>query len=566
MAWTQSAFPASFSRCEPVSSDRDCIPGSGTATNLTNGATINVSPAGGANDVIAFNWSVKNCKQKANQLRSQLMLIVDNSKSQSTTDVQTARAPVVKSFIDAFATKAASSGVATGSADYPKIAVMNYNGRSGTELTDQRIDDLNAGFSPDYCESTNDVFPSANADSRWGSANAASKLSICEFLQFTAASDANSISNMKNFVDYAAIMPRGSTDFTYFFKGTVKAYTGVANPSNVGRNVVLVTDGLPNVPKYVAASTCRSSPRLLTEAIVSGERLGQFREYCIDRQAPTAIAQAHSEALAAPFGEVNVHHVLFTQDSTAYFDYDDSGKASLNPAGFLIENSARTGNGKVKFNYARGATELNSKLSGLFDQFDKNALQYVKVEITPAGGSKFEYKAVSPAAPESTFEIKFVGLKTGNNTVTVTPVYQDGSSSSSSTFTVFVGNSTDASLKCTAIDEGKTVDGDLIGSADPKGDGFYAAPRSGQYRDYRNSDQGNKLASEFGIVGEANSLEEYTRLRLQGGTGNCGTIAGRAVTNSWRDLLVMVLCFALPIVAVRRAARQSANRGERQQP
>ncbi|NBW80530.1 hypothetical protein EBR21_02140, partial [bacterium] len=122
LAWTPSAFSANFSRCEPVATDRDCIPGSGTATVLTDGKTINVSPATGTGDVVAFNWSVKNCKQKAGQLRSQLMLIVDNSKSQTTTDMQTARAPVVKNFIDAFATKAAASGVATGSADYPKIA------------------------------------------------------------------------------------------------------------------------------------------------------------------------------------------------------------------------------------------------------------------------------------------------------------------------------------------------------------------------------------------------------------------------------------------------------------
>lgn len=493
------------------------------------------------------------------------MLIVDNSKSQATTDVNTARAPMVKGFIESFVAKAATSGVATGSADYPKIAVMNYNGRSGTELSDQRVDDLNAGFSPDYCDSAVDVFPSASANLRWGSPSDASKLSICEYLDFSAANDANAVSNMKNFVDYAAVMPRGSTDFSYFFKGTKKAYDALG-ASTMGRNVVVVTDGLPNIPKYIAAATCRSSARLATETIVSGDRFGQFREYCIDRQAPLAISQAHAEALTTPFGEINVHHVLFTQDSTAYFDYDDSGKALLNPAGFLIENSARTGNGKVKFSYARGASELNKKLSALFDQFDKNALQYVKVEITPQGGSKFEYKAVSPAAPESTFDIKFVGLKSGSNTVTVTPVYQDGTSSSSQTFTVNVGGSTDPSLKCTAVDEGRTVDGDLIGSTDPKGDGFYATPNGGQYRDYRNADQGNRLASEFGVVGEANSLEEYAQLRLQGGTGNCGTIAGRLATSSWRDLIATLLCLALPIVFARRAKRFFAAQNERRLP
>jgi hypothetical protein len=560
-----SASAASFSRCEPVASTRDCIPGSGTATNLVNNATINISRATGATGPVAFNWSVSNCFQPANQMRGQVMLIVDNSKSEETTDVGAKRGPAVQEFISKFVTAAQSSGVAPGNASYPQLAVTNYNGRSGTEFSDQPEDVLNARFEPDYCTETTDIFPSSNATARWGTPADSSKISICENLPFASAADAAAINNMKSFVDFAVRMPRGSTDFTYFFRGTKKAYEKVNNAAGVGRNVIVVTDGLPNVPKYVAAATCRNSPRLKNEAIVSGERLGRVQEYCVDRQAPQSIAAAHTEALTAPYGEVNVHHILFTENQVAYFDFDDEGKATLNPAGFLIENSARTGNGKVKFNYARGQSQLTAGLDGLFAQFDKNALRFVRVEVTPASGGKLTYNAVSPSAPGSNFDIKFVGLQDGSNTVKVTPVYQDGNSSASSTFTIVVGNSTDNTMTCKAIDEGRTVDGDLIGSKDPKGDGFYAAPSpSGQLRDYRNADEGNRLANEFGIVGESDSLESFSRLRLQGGTGNCGVIGeDKTNTPSGRATHLMLLLLAVPLLFVRRSWRRSADRSGR---
>lgn len=556
-----SASAASFSRCEPVASTRDCIPGSGPATNLVNNATINVSRAPGATGAVAFNWSVSNCFQPANQMRGQVMLIVDNSKSEETTDVGAKRGPAVQEFISKFVTAAQSSGVAPGNASYPQLAVMNYNGRSGTEFSDQPEDVLNARFEPNYCNETTDIFPSSNATARWGTPADSSKISICENLPFASAADAAAINNMKSFVDFAVQMPRGSTDFTYFFRGTRKAYDKVNNAAGVGRNVIVVTDGLPNVPKYVAASTCRNSVRLKNEAIVSGERLGRVQEYCVDRQAPQSIAAAHAEALTATFGEVNVHHILFTENQTAYFDYDDEGKATLNPAGFLIENSARTGNGKVKFKYARGQSQLTAGLDGLFAQFDKNALRFVRVEVTPASGGKLTYNAVSPSAPGSNFDIKFVGLQDGNNTVKVTPVYQDGRSADSSTFTIVVGNTTDPSMTCRAIDEGRTVDNDPIGSKDPKGDGFYAAPSSsGQLRDYRNADEGNRLANEFGIVGESDNLESFSRLRLQGGTGNCGVIgAGESTRQSERSSHLMLLLLGLPLLVVRRMRRRCAD-------
>jgi hypothetical protein len=560
------AVAGSFSRCEPVATNRDCIPGSGTAQVLIDNAQIQISKVAGTGDTLAFNWPVKNCLQKSDAIRGQVFVILDNSKSEATTDRETQRAPLVKRFLDNYSTKAASSGVSdSGNAAYPKIALMNYNGRSGTEDTSQPIDSLNAKFDPDYCNKTTDLFPSAAADARWGQPADELKTSICEYLSFAAANDQDALRNMKNFVDYAAPVPRGSTDFTYFFKASNKAYSDITNSANVGRNVVVVTDGLPNVPKYVSASVCRTTPRLVNEAIITGTRFGVVQDYCIDRQTPTAIVDAHAEALKSPFGQVNVHHILFTADSTAYFDYDNDGKPSINPAAFLIENSARTGNGKVKFSYARGADQLSSKLDGLFETFDKNALQYVKVVVTPASGSQLSYNAVSPSAPGSDFDIKFVGLKSGTNNVTVTPVYQDGRDGDSASFTIVVGNTTDATLKCSSMDDGRTVDGDLIGSTDPIGDGFYVAPNpSGQFRDFRNADPGNKLdESVFGRIGEDESLEKYTRLRLQGGTGNCGTLAGLSDLHSWRVILVSLLLLAVPVLISYFVARSSQLRAGR---
>ncbi|NBX17748.1 MAG: hypothetical protein EBR09_10315 [Proteobacteria bacterium] len=567
------AFPslvqaASFTRCEPKEIQRDCIPGStGGAGTLVNNDTINISKAAGAGNAIAFNWPVRNCNDAAGQLRGQVMVIVDNSKSEATTDVGNLRAGVVMDFLEKFASKsnAASSGVASNDPSAPKLSVMNYNGRSGTQDTSQKIDDLNFKFDPDYCVKTTDTFPSANASSRWDQTSGGSKLSICEFLPFDSGANSSAVANMKNFVDFATDSPRGSTDFTYFFKGSLKAFGELANPNNVGRNVVVVTDGLPNVPKNVAGATCAASARLSREPRKTEFLVDKVQEYCVDRQAPASINAAHTEALTTAFSEINVHHLLFAQDERAYFDYDDSGSPSLNPAGFLIENSARTGNGKVKFGFAKNKTDLTAAFDDLLLQFDKNALRYVKVEVTPAGSSALPpYNAVTPSAPLSTFDIKFIGLKTGTNVVKVTPVYQDGRSADSITVNVVVGGTTDTDMKCSEVADGKTVDGDQIGSTDPAGDGFYAEPLpSGQYRDYRNADQGNRLAGDFGVVGVPENKQDLTKLRLQGGTGNCGNVAASAEGDRSSGTLAAVFgLLCLPLLVVRRIARRSAQRSE----
>lgn len=555
----QSAFANNYRVCsQGTLSQLDCLPGSlGTSTLPS---TINLQSDGGTEGVTVFNWKVKNCKQTAGQLRGRLSIVLDNSKSSTTTDPSATRATVLNSFINEFALKALQSGVSTGSSAYPRIALTSYNGRVGTLDNANPVDAYNAGFTPSYCSQS--TYPTPDSISAWSESDGVSKFSKCEYLPLVAA-DANSIAvnNIRAFAAFTAAQPRGSTDFTYFFKAA-GATLAEANPQNLGNNVVVITDGLPNIPKNVAAATCSSSPRLQNEEIVSGEPYqgAGTKDYCVDRQVLNAIDQAHNEAVQSTYNTINFHHVLYTENQRAYFDYDDAGRPSVNPASFLIENSARTGNGKVKFSYATSESELLKQLSKTFDHMDVNALQYVSVKVEPAGGGEFNYNAVSPSSPESEFSIKFVGLKTGSNTVTVTPVYQDGSSTTQK-FTVNVGanNTNSSNLSCTSQDTGLTVDGDPIGDKTPDGDGFYHTPSNGDFRDYRNNDPSNLLSeNEFAVVGDEQAAAGLRKLRLQGGTGNCGVVAGRDESGGQTRALLWALLLA-PLAFV-RVQRRSVRR------
>lgn len=547
-----SASAANFTRCEQSSSTPvDCLPGTGTPS-LADTFTITAETSATLDSV--FNWRVKNCKSRLGQLRGQLTLILDNSKSAQTTDTSATRAGVLNSFMQKFVENSLNSGVSTTSAGYPQLALVNYNGRVGTLDVNNRVDDYNGTFTPTYCTSPNPAFPDATALGRWNESESGTKLSICEYLPLRNAESMTAVSSLQQFATFAAQAPRGSTDFTYFFKAAGNVFQA-ANTGNVGRHVLTITDGLPNIPKNVSQSNCISSPRLQKEPIVVGPLFGQQREYCVDRQALQAISDAHAEAIKSDYMGINFHYVLYTADQRAYFDYDSNGQPNVSPADFLIENSARTGNGKVKFSYSKAESELYSSLTDMFDLMDANAIQYVSVNVQPAGGgAALSYKAVSPGEPGSEFSIKFVGLKQGLNTVVVTPVFQDGTSASK-TFKVTVAASaspsTSAGLQCVAAGDDKTVDGDPIGTKSPKGDGFYHAPDSdGDFRDYRNADPGNDLtANEFATVDDEQAVNEVAKLRLQGGTGNCGVVAGRSVQKSSQASWLLLL-IAIPLILV----------------
>lgn len=558
-SFSKVAAADTYTRCEQVATTApDCLPGSGIKA-LPTSFTLEADPSATLDTV--FNWKVQNCKTKQGRLRGQLALILDNSKSAATTDPRSTRAGVLNKFMQTYAEKSLSSGVANNQAGYPQLALINYNGRAGVVDSNTRVDDYNPTFTPSYCSATLPSFPDPQAIARWNESESGNKLSICEFLSLRLADSQIALNPLQQFASFAAQAPRGSTDFKYFFKGAAAVYQG-ANAANVGRHVLLVTDGLPNIPKNVPASTCKSTTRLKNEGVVSGILLGQQRDYCVDRQAVQAIAEAHTEALNSAYGQFNFHHVLYTASQRAYFDYDNNGNPTLNPADFLIENSARTGNGKVKFSYAKEENDLESDLNKMFDVMDENALQYVTVRVQPAGGgSEFNYNAVSPGAPRGEFSIKFIGLKAGVNTVTVTPVYQDGSAVSQ-VFSVTVAAGTTSGVECDPAGDDRTVDGDPKGAKEPKGDGFYNSPNNnGDFRDYRNADEANSLsANEFAVVGEDQLSANFSQLRLQGGTGNCGSLAALWPQNPANTPFLVFLLLALPAAAAHLLTRRSRRR------
>lgn len=553
-AASQSAQADTYTRCVQDTAPRDCVPGSGSSISLP--ATINLQSAGGTEGVTVFDWKVKNCNTTSGQLRGRLSIVLDNSNSATTTDPQATRATVLNQFIDEWSQTALSSGLATTDQDFPKIALTSYNGRVGVENSTTPLDDYNPSFTPSYCSQSS--FPSAESLAGWNDAEVSggtTKYSRCEYLPLVpaVAGDA-AVNNLKSFATFTAQQPRGSTDFTYFFRS---AATTLAEVHPHGKNVLVITDGLPNIPKNVAAATCRTTPRLKYEQIVNGTPLAGAgtKEYCVDRQALTAIEQANTEALKSDYQKINFHHVLYTENQRAYFDYDENGEPRVNPARFLVENSARTGNGKVKFSYAVDEAELKAQLNKTYAQMDKNALQYVQVQVQPAaGGQPYSYNAVSPSAPGSEFSIKFIGLTNGSNTVTVTPVYQDGRSVTQQ-FTVVVGGSNTSGVACNEQSTDLTVDGDPRGDVLPDGDGFYHKPdQNNDFRDYRNNDPGNLLSeNDFAVVGDEQSAIRLRRLRLQGGTGNCGVVAHSArKSGQAQSLLWAILLAPLGVLGVRR--------------
>jgi hypothetical protein len=555
-----AAFAGTYNRCEQDSSvDVDCLPGSGT-TLLANSFKVSTDSNATVSEAV-FNWKVKNCKSRTGFLRGKLTLILDNSTSALSTDPDATRSNVLNSFMQNFVRNALNSGVATTDAGYPQLALVNYNGRSGTLSTTNRVDDYNAVFTPSYCANNTPAFPAAAAYARWNETSGSGKLSICEFLPLRAASDYNAIADLQQFSTFAAAEPRGETDFTYFFRAAGSIFP-TTDTGTAGRHVLLITDGLPNVPKNVPESTCKSTPRLRQEKILTGTLFNAQRNYCVDRQAVQEVARANEEALKPDYSKINFHHVLYTSARRAYFDYDNNGELKLSPADFLIENSARTGNGKVKFAYAKEESVLESELNEILEVMDANALQYVDVQVQPAGGgAALNYRAVSPAAPQQEFSIKFVGLKTGTNTVTVTSVYQDGTQSSK-TFTVIAEVGAAAAVPCALAGDDKTVDGDPIGSKTPKGDGFYNKPKGNDFRDYRNADPANNLAErEFASVEDNQDSARLTKLRLQGGTGNCGVVAAATHDQGTSlSLWNLLLLLAAPLCVLGLKKRRSGGR------
>jgi len=508
----------------------------------TDPATLTLNVTRNGRDAVVVDMPAQNCRPSENHVYGGVSLVVDSSRSVVTTDPANDRLDAAKELLDKIADDAeGNTTVTTADADYPRVGVVSYGGRQGTD-NGYEADGLNTKYTERFCidgDAQAAKFDSSDARARWQEKNAAGTLlSICEFLRPVLANDTALMKRHDDFMQYTGSTPRGGTDLSHFSEA-IGQPTMLGNSTARARNGIVITDGLPNIPKYVPAEECRATEYLKNEKIEKvADKNGTLREVCIYRQAQFAADKANGylETNAAKFAGINQYNVLFAPQDKVYFDLDKKGR--INPPDFLIENSARTGNGKVKFAWATNKGELTKFVEDTLKyKFDKASLQRVTVKVN----ERATYNAVSPADTSDTnkvFSIKLVGLKDGANSVVVTYVYSD--SEVPRTYTVNVaasGGTVTSPFTCTQGLAGKTVDGDDPRDLDPDGDGVLPPKDDGSYqRVYRNADAENKYdrdalnssgSTEVTRPDEVKPGEKDPRdLRLQGGTGNCGVVGG----------------------------------------
>lgn len=532
-------------------------------------AVLNVSKGG--RDAVVVDLPAKNCRPSENAIFGGVSLVVDSSRSVLTTDPQNERLDAAKELLDAIAADANTGHpLADTDPNFPRVGVVSYGGRQGTD-NGWEADGLNVKYTPKYCidgDAQAAKFDSTGARARWQETNAAGTLlSVCEFLRPVQANSGAGMTRHNSFLEFTGAKPRGGTDVSHFSEAIAQTNM-LGGLSARAKNAIVITDGLPNIPKFVPAETCRTTEYLKNEKIETiTDKDGKSRQVCIYRQAQMAVDTANRflESRAADFAGINVYNVLFAPDDKVFYDLDTKGR--INPPDFLIENSARTGNGKVKFAWARNKKELTDFVTQtLTRRFDKASLQRVTVKVN----NRAAYNAVSPAdtADESKlFSIKLVGLNTGANTVVVTYVYSD--SEVARTYTVNVtdnGGTVTSPFTCDQGPAGKTVDGDDITDVNPAGDGVLPPTTDGGYqRVYRNADAVNdydrdELNAASGTPGTVVNPDEDDndprKLRLQGGTGNCGVVAlaqGAASGGSLSSLLFLLAPLGFAFAARGRA-------------
>ena len=517
----------------------DCAP---RAENSNAARTINVQKDTGPDvgDVVVVSIPQRNCRTQLNQLSGGMSLVVDNSDSMKDTDPDNERLGPSEEFLRSVNSNSSSVTVPTSSADYPRVGVVSYDGRPALE-DGYESDGINIKKTVSYCSdgdafSAGDLFPNEGSLNRWTEKKDGRLLSVCEWLRpvtadtlGNASSSTGSLARHIDFLYYAGKMPRGLTDLSYFYHA-IKQPTMLGNLSTRSKNAIVITDGLPNITKFVREADCKKVSYLQGEDIIQVQDVsGKLVNVCRDRQPRAAAKTAYDYIEAQPdYAGINVYNVLFVAKGNAFEDRDDQG--IINPADVLIEASARTGNGKVKFKYARSKADLNTYLLGMTTNFDAASLQRVEVQV----GSNPKYNAVSPSGFNKDYTVKFIGLTNGSNTVRVTAFY--GDSNYTHTYTVNVGNSTDSNIACASADTNKTVDGDPFDEKNPIGDGVKPLPKpdNSQDRVYRNSDSENGKYTNRDFNQSANpiapksSTPQPQDLRIQGGTGNCGVVAGVA--------------------------------------
>jgi hypothetical protein len=561
---------------------------------------------------VVFALPARNCRAATNSYVGDVVLVLDSSQSLEKTDPEDERMLGTDFFVDEL------SRLTEGNGSNLSLAVAGYAGRmryskldpnnpdkplysatvvengiatlaqsplyddslciNGDDTTQLEQAFSNNGKRPGYSA----PFNAADATARWNdklSPDDVYPLSICEYLPKVQSTQKNttdlttpSMTRQKEFLRLPSRTPRGATDVGFMLK-TMQYQTLLGSSTQRSRHAIMITDGLPNLPLRRPKAFCLLKDFLQKDKFEEDPLAPLPELFCIDRNFRQGVNEAHDVALAQ-YGATNLHNVLYwSKPNESFIDFDDQG--TLNPADFLIENSARAGNGKVKFLAAQGAQNLREVLSKIIPAFDAASLQRVDITVTDSAGRTYpKYSAVSPSGfPENAadpqdkrFDLKFLYLRTGVNTALVEYVYAD--STVSETLTITVATPSDSpvitpGVSCTAASSNFTVDGDRkdypvclkrdprdkvpnppaeCGGSNPpaececkapKGDGFLPFPDdNGNIRVYRNADPSN---ADFESQDQFAQAKDYAtpktkvearNLRIQGGTGNCGVIGG----------------------------------------
>lgn len=574
-AGSGNALAQNYTKCEVQVLPTDttmCLP-------TTNGTTenINLEKADPSHTVVVVSVPARNCRIKVGNIRGGISVAIDSSGSLKTTDPNNERLTSADVLLGKMAANAAGQTLSNASADFPRIGVVQYSGRAYTVATasdgsEVFSDTWNKKTDPVLCTDGDSVaskYPDAPAKDRWDTKDTAGNLiSLCEYLRPVAGNVLGSAQSSQpgmlrhaDFFNYSGKSPRGATDLTYIFEA-VKRDTMLGSLQTNAKNAIVISDGLPNIPIKRPADECREKAYLKDELInteTSGPNVG--KQFCYDRNFRYGrdIADKYLET-HSDYQKINLYHALFVPVGKSFSDKDDLG--AMYPDDFLIENSARTGNGKVKFKYVRSRQDLETYVESLFENFDEAALQRVEVTVN----SNTTYNAVSPGEFNKDFTIKLINLQAGiTNVVVVKAVYSDTTVTKTYNVTIGQGAVTQPYNCGTTDGTNKTVDGDSLTSTSPKGDGVKPFPKNGiQDRVYRNADPENTRArSDFEVTsaGNGNNAKAATdpgTLRIQGGTGNCGVVAGLAgELKTWALLPFVLAPFATLILRIFNRSRRT---------
>lgn len=613
------AAASDYTRCRvPQSTYADnagdyCIPPT-NADTPARGRSFTVAPAAGQEDSpVVLALPARNCRTATGAYSADVAVVLDSSQSLEKTDPDDRRMEATDAFLSSLKSLQPSLSVGVvsygGRLRFADATPVQYLPGTETEAPTPKYKNEPCADGDDAAELTRLFsnngrrtgfslpFPSDDAKQRWNEKASASDtypLSICEFLRRVNTQSANEVDEHAQFLRLPKGSPRGATDVSYMLETAVdKGLLG--DSASRTKRVIVITDGLPNIPKRRPEAYCRSKDYLPKDELATDPNSPTpDARYCDDRNFREGVTSAHATAQGDAFSDVNVHHVLYwSEPDQSFIDFDDEG--TLNPADFLMENSARTGNGKVKFTFAEGPEALQQALSGLVSEFDEASLQRVDIRVTNAKGEVNSYSAVSPSGffnpgennpQDKRFDLKILYLTTGNNSVLVTYVYGDSVVTETLTVNVLPSGSPQAPLECTEASSSFTIDGDrkdypVCLARDPRdklpdpptectgdnqpaecqckapgGDGFLPFPDAeGRIRVYRNADAANKQfenEEQFARAQDYGARKGDPRasdLRIQGGTGNCGVVGGLAPQAERLSAWLSLLLLGVPLLA-----------------